>query len=94
MVFKLRIKNSLQFHLNVLPYGSSAVAVLFDIMNFGSRGGRQLSYLTFSFHDSEQARGGRGGFQRDVGPPDQVLGIYSHKYLLSTFEFGLTNPFS
>ena len=36
----------------------------------------------FSSHDSEQARGGRGGFQqRDIGPPDQVLGIYSQKCL-------------
>ena len=59
-------------------------------MSYGSRGGRRLSYLTFSSHDSEQARGGRGFQQRDMGPPDQVLGIYSQ----STFEFGLTGPFS
>ena len=36
-----------------------------------------------SSHDSEQARGGgRGGFQqRDMGPPDQVLGTFSEKCL-------------
>ena len=50
-------------------------------MSFGSRGGRQLLHLTLSFYDSEQARGGRGYQQRDMGPPDQVLGIYSQKRL-------------
>ena len=57
-------------------------------MSFGSsrgfRGGRQLSsYLIFPSHDFEQARGGRGGFQqRDMGPPDQVLGIFVKKKVL------------
>jgi hypothetical protein len=75
---------------NVPSLRQSAVAV-FDIMSFGSRGGRRLSYLTFSSsHDSEQARGGRGGYQqRDMGPPDQVLGIY-HKI---AFEFEFTSLF-
>jgi hypothetical protein len=53
-------------------------------MSFGSsrgfRGGRPLSYLIFPSHDFQQARGGRGGFQqRDMGPPDQVLGIFVKK---------------
>ena len=50
-------------------------------MSFGSRGGRRRLYPTlfFFFHDFEQARGGRGYQQRDMGPPDQVLGIYSSK---------------
>lgn len=51
-------------------------------MSFGSRGGRRLLYLIFFFHDFEQARGGGRGYQqRDMGPPDQVLGIYSQNCL-------------
>lgn len=64
-------------------YASSVVAVSLGIMSSrGFRGGRRLLYLIFSSHDSEQARGGRGGYQqRDMGPPDQVLGIFAESCL-------------
>ena len=73
--------NSASFQFERPFLYTAALQFLSNIMSFGAsrgfRGGKKLLYLTFSSHDSEQARGGRGGFQqRDMGPPDQVLGIF------------------